>query len=158
MKKKASHLPVTRSGPSSIAELRTRIRTAGMRSTLARIAVLQALETAPTPVTHAELADTLVPQGYDKATVYRNLMDLTEARMVTCLELGDHVYRFELRRGSTDRGADHPHFLCIDCGKVACLDDVSVNISPAPGTKLSTISELTGVMLKGRCGVCRPEV
>lgn len=156
MRKKTTPVAVSRSGPSSIAELRSRIRTAGMRSTLARIAVLQALEASATPVTHAELADRLVPQGYDKATVYRNLMDLTEARMVTCLELGDHVYRFELRRNASGRGADHPHFLCVDCGKISCLDDVSVSISPAPGTRTSTISELTGVMLKGRCDVCRP--
>ena len=140
---------------ASISLFRDRIRKAGLRSTLARIAVLQELEAATTPLTHADLADKLVPQGYDKATVYRNLMDLTRADMVSKSELGDHVYRFELRRpGSHKHEADHPHFLCVDCGKVSCLADVSVHITPEPGTKASPIWQLTEVLLKGRCDDC----
>lgn len=140
---------------SSVAQLRDRIRAVGLRSTTARIAVLQALEGIVTPITHAELAEKLVPQGYDKATVYRNLMDLTEADMVSRSEHGDHVWRFELRREGTEHDADHPHFLCLDCGQVSCLADVTVSITPAPGSKNSTIDMIREVLLKGRCEDCR---
>jgi Fur family ferric uptake transcriptional regulator len=139
----------------SLAEVRDRIRRAGLRSTAARIAVMQRLEGATNPLTHAEIATALVPQGFDKATVYRNLTDLTEVGLVSRSELGDHVWRFELRRPTETHDGEHPHFLCVDCGEVTCLSDVTVNISPTPGSLRSKIGELTEVLLKGHCGRCK---
>ncbi|HEV3005498.1 MAG TPA: transcriptional repressor [Pirellulales bacterium] len=135
-------------------ELRTQIRAAGLRSTMARVAVLERLQTAAGPLSHADLADVLVPLGFDRATIYRNLIDLSEAGLVSRTELGDHVWRFELRSQGDQHVADHPHFVCVDCGEVSCLADVSVDISPTPGSKKSVIGELTEVLLKGRCGRC----
>lgn len=137
---------------SPLPEVRNRIRNAGLRSTSARIAVLQRLEGATTPLTHADIAHDLVPQGFDKATVYRNLMDLTDAGLVSRSEHGDHVWRFELKRSGEHHDPDHPHFLCLDCGAITCLSDVNVEITPSPGTKASHIRELTEVLLKGHCG------
>jgi Fur family transcriptional regulator, ferric uptake regulator len=71
-----------------VAELRALIRGAGLRSTSARIAVLQQLRQVDSPITHAELAEELVPLGFDKATIFRNLADLAEADLVTRTELG----------------------------------------------------------------------
>jgi Fur family ferric uptake transcriptional regulator len=137
-----------------VADLRTRIRSVGLRSTPARMAVLQALGEHTTPVTHAELAAELVPQGFDKATVYRNLIDLTDAGLVSRSELGDHVWRFELRRETGEHTGEHPHFLCIDCGEVSCLSDVDISISPLQGRKAAPIGQVTEVLLKGHCGRC----
>ena len=139
---------------STVAELRTRIRSTGLRSTPARLAVLQALEQRTTPVTHADLAGELVPQGFDKATVYRNLIDLTDAGMLSRSELGDHVWRFELRHHSARHTSEHPHFLCLDCGEVSCLSDVDIRISPTQGRKSSSIGKVTEVLLKGHCDRC----
>jgi Fur family ferric uptake transcriptional regulator len=139
---------------SSVAELRARIRDAGLRSTTARLAVIQKLEVSASPMTHGELADELVPLGYDRATVYRNLMDLTEAGLVARTELGDHVWRFELRTAGHEHAVEHPHFVCVDCGGVSCLSDVEISVSPRPGTKKSVIGELTEVLLKGKCERC----
>lgn len=135
-------------------ELRNRLRGAGLRSTLARVAVLEHLDASPSPLSHAELADALAPQGFDRATIYRNLIDLTEAGLVSRTELGDHLWRFETRRAGHDHAAQHPHFVCVDCGEVSCLADINVDISPSPGSKRSVIGELTEVLLKGRCGRC----
>jgi Fur family ferric uptake transcriptional regulator len=151
--------------PSTIADLRARIRGAGLRSTPARLAVLQALEQRSTPVTHADLAGELVPQGFDKATVYRNLIDLTDAGMLSRTELGDHVWRFELRQENDRHSGDHPHFLCLDCGEVSCLSDVEVQIASIDGKKSSGrhargkgsagIGRVTEVLLKGHCDRCQ---
>lgn len=140
--------------PPTPAELRDRIRKSGLRSTSARVAVLQKLEDATSPLTHADLADALAPLGFDKATVYRNLMDLSEVGLLSRSEHGDHVWRFELRRPGHHHDDQHPHFLCLDCGEVSCLEDVTVTISPPPGSKKSSIGELTEVVLKGHCGKC----
>lgn len=151
-----SSLPVVAPDRPSLADLQSRIREAGLRSTAARIAVLRELIEARTPVSHAELAEKLVPLGFDKATVYRNLMDLSEVGMVSRTELGDHVWRFELRRDGVGHNNDHPHFLCTDCGMVTCLSDVSVNLAAMLGGKHAPGMTVTEVLLKGRCGTCSP--
>ena len=85
---------------------------------------------------------------------YRNLMDLAEAGIVSRAELGDHVWRYEVRREGHEHSAEHPHFVCVDCGEVTCLTETSVDITPTPGTKKSSIGSLTEVLLKGHCGKC----
>ncbi|MEZ6048415.1 MAG: transcriptional repressor [Planctomycetaceae bacterium] len=75
--------------------LRILLKEVGLRCTSARIRVIQELKQASAPVTHAELADKLVPLGFDKATVFRNLVDMAEAGLLRRIELGDHVWRFE---------------------------------------------------------------
>ena len=82
------------SSAEDVATLQELLRGAGLRSTSARIAVLQCLRSAKSPLSHAELADELTPLGLDKATVFRNLSDLTDAGLVVRTELGDHVWRF----------------------------------------------------------------
>ncbi len=137
----------------SLDKVRTRLKEAGLRCTAARLWVMQQLIEATSPVSHADVADALAPKGFDRATIYRNLVELTEAGLVARIELGDHVWRFELRRvGHAD--LDHPHFVCVGCGEVSCLPSVSVAIQPLPGTKQSSIRDVTEILLKGHCGNC----
>lgn len=137
-----------------VADLKALLHKAGLRSTTARIAVLRQLRAAIVPLSHAELAKELVPTGLDRATVYRNLMDLAEANLAARVEVGDHVWRYELRRREHEHDIEHPHFVCVDCGRVQCLTQVKFEITPKPGTKASSISSLTEVLLKGHCGEC----
>ena len=151
----------------SLDAAKARLREAGLRCTAARLAVLAHLMEATGPKTHAEVSDSLTDRGFDRATIYRNLTELTESRIVSRVELGDHVWRFELRRGG-DHGQDHPHFLCTTCGEVSCLDGVNVAITPKPAAAKPkskpqrggpnsgqvTIGQVTEVLLKGRCDNC----
>lgn len=134
----------------SIDSLRGQLRAVGLRTTPARLAVMQELVSAESPITHAEMAERLSSQGFDRATIYRNLIELADVGLVFRVELGDHVWRFELRRSS----GEHPHFVCVDCGEVSCLPSGSVSLNPSPGAKHNAISEVTEVLLKGRCGQC----
>ena len=135
-------------------KVRERLRVAGLRCTAARLWVMQHLVDAHSQLTHAQVADSLEPSGFDRATIYRNLIELTEAGLLSRIELGDHVWRFEVRRVGAAASLDHPHFVCVQCGDVACLPTLSVNVKPAPGTKKSPIGEITEVLLKGRCEQC----
>jgi Fur family ferric uptake transcriptional regulator len=136
---------------------KARLREAGLRCTAARMAVLDHLMRTAGPKTHAEVAEALSDRGFDRATIYRTLTELTESRLVSRVELGDHVWRFEVKRPHTGKKAGgndaehHPHFLCTACGEVSCLDDVSIDISPK---KNSVIRAVTEVLLKGRCENC----
>ena len=148
--------------------VRALVRDAGLRCTPARLAVLQHLLRARGPKTHAEVAAALADRGFDRATIYRNLTELTEARLVSRMELGDHVWRFEIRRPQAGRGKkdEHPHFVCTSCGEVSCLEGVDVAITPKPGRSRRTggtksaqsaaggIGSVREVLLKGQCSQC----
>jgi Fur family transcriptional regulator, ferric uptake regulator len=143
-----------RSAESTALDLiRQQIRAAGLRSTTARLSVMKELIAARSPLSHAQMAERLDSKGFDRATIYRNLVELSEAGLVNRIDLGDHVWRFELRRGGDD-SAEHPHFVCVDCGEVSCLPTGSVSIKHAPGTRPAVISDVTEVLLKGHCGNC----
>ncbi len=138
-----------------IDEIRTLVRESGLRSTSARITVIQFLRQASSPLTHAEIAEDLTPLGFDKATVYRNLIDLADAGLVKRTELGDHAWRFELRDPNEAEDAQHPHFVCTECGSVSCLHDV--DFKPAQNKKWSEVGRVTEILLKGICHDCEDD-
>ena len=111
------------------------------------------LRTAPSPLTHAIVADHLASSGIDKATAFRNLNDMADAGLLRRTELGDHVWRFEaIDPGSHDQEA-HPHFLCVDCGAVTCLDDVK--LTSGSQRQSETVGKVTEILLRGHCNECR---
>jgi Fur family ferric uptake transcriptional regulator len=145
-------MPRQRANPDEVTAIRGALRSAGLRSTPARIAVLRELRRAAAPLTHGDLADKLVPLGFDKATVFRNLADLTEAELLHRTELGDHVWRFEVRDPDDPRNGAHPHFVCVDCGGVTCLGDME--FTAASRQRSRHIARITEILIKGHCAAC----
>lgn len=137
-------------------DLRDRIRARGLRATAPRIAVLQALARAGRPSTHADLATDLAPDGWDRATVYRNLVDLTEAGFVRRVDMGDHLWRFELLADGEEghEASEHPHFLCDACGEIACLPKDVVRLTPSPRGPRALRKKGVQIQIKGRCDRC----
>jgi Fur family ferric uptake transcriptional regulator len=116
---------------------------------------LQRLRQTKTPVSHADLFTELADQGFDRATIYRNLIDLTEAGLVSRTDVGDHVWRFEFRQeGQGGPQGEHPHFMCTDCGAVSCLPGVNVRISPTSGVPRALSAKNIEVQIKGLCDRC----
>jgi Fur family ferric uptake transcriptional regulator len=138
-----------------LVDYQERLRAAGLRSTSPRVAVLRELDAATAPRSHADLVEALGEEGYDRVTIYRNLTDLTEAGLVMRADLGDHVWRFELRRGpANSHPGTHPHFTCTDCGSVACLPAESVRLTPARGAPRSVSARSVDIQLRGLCDRC----
>ncbi len=130
------------------------IREAGLRATPARIAILQLLSNSTSPQTHSVVAEKLSPLGIDSATVFRNLNSMTRVGLLRRAELGDHVWRFEVVRDRhTGHDSAHPHFLCVDCGEVTCLDDVQLTASSQRVTE--RVGEVTEILVRGHCNQCR---
>jgi len=103
-------------------------------------------------MTHAEVAEELRDLGVDKATVFRNLNDMATAGLLRRTELGDRVWRFELNAHDDGHGAAHPHFVCVDCGTVSCMDEIKLT---AGSIRLSQeFGEVTEILLRGRCNDC----
>jgi Fur family ferric uptake transcriptional regulator len=134
-------------------QARDALKKAQLRCTTSRIAVLQFVSEATTPLSHADVADALVPAGYDKSTLYRCLVEMADAKILSRLELGDHAWRFAFQGGGDHHAEDHPHFVCIDCGKVECLPDVKVQVQSKKGLH-AAVPQITEVTLKGHCEAC----
>jgi Fur family ferric uptake transcriptional regulator len=138
----------------SVVELQQAIRAKGLRSTSSRVAVLARLNAAAAPLTHSEIFDAVAHRGFDRVTVYRNLIDLTEVGLVTRSDVGDHVWRFELKRATRGHSADHPHFVCTDCGDVSCLPDVDVRVVGHASAPKALATKRVEVQIKGLCDDC----
>jgi Fur family ferric uptake transcriptional regulator len=136
-------------------EIQKVLRAAGLRATQPRVAVLRELMAARSPLSHGDVADTLSGDGFDRATVYRNLMDLTEAGLARRSDIGDHVWRFELMTPESDHQEEtHPHFICGECGAVSCLPEDAVSVKPGRGTPRALKSRAVSVQVRGVCDSC----
>jgi Fur family ferric uptake transcriptional regulator len=112
--------------------LRDELRRVGLRATGPRVAVLKNLYAATSPVSHADLAIELSPDGWDRATVYRNLIDLTEAGILKRVDHGDHTWRFTLKKHAHVTNG-HAFFVCDVSGEITPLPENTVAITPSRG-------------------------
>lgn len=133
---------------NNIEDLKGLLRTHGLRATPARIAVLGLLVQSNRPLSHLEVTEVLEERGFEKSTLFRALGDMSEASLLRKLELGDHVWRFEVVQAEDTSG--HPHMLCVDCGSVQCLNDGQVELKAS--RSLGTIED---ILIKGHCKDCR---
>jgi Fur family ferric uptake transcriptional regulator len=146
---------------ATLEPLRTRLRRANLRATAPRIAVLRAMDAAGRPLSHAELFQVLGGDAaWDRATIYRNLSDLTDVGLLRRYDLGDHTWRFEpaaAHPGPTaDTGHAHAHFTCVDCGAVSCVDDVTLRVPDAATVPRALATSAVEIQLRGQCDACAP--
>jgi len=138
-------------------DLRTELREAGLRATPARVAVLGVLRDGGGPLTHGEVADRLEGRGWDRATIFRNLVALVDAGFVRRTDVGDHVWRFESlaedARGHRT-GHEHAHFLCTGCGEVTCMPELELKLPRGGQVPQSVRSRSVEVQLRGLCDDC----
>ena len=129
------------------------IREAGLRAKPAPIPIVQLLSNSTSPQPHSVVAEKLSPWGIDSATVFRNLNSMTQVGLLRRAELGDHFWRVEAIRVS-QHGHDsaRPHFLCVDCGEVTCLDVVQLTASSQRVTE--RVGEVTEILVRGHCNQC----
>lgn len=142
---------------STKADLKARLRESGLRATASRSAVLECMIAAQGPLTHADVCSRLAESGFDRATVYRNLADLTDAGLLRRSDLGDHLWRFELRAAEAhvEHASEiHPHFVCTECGTVACLPEGAVTVASVRGAPRSLKTGKVDIQVRGACNEC----
>ena len=129
------------------------IRGAGLRATASRVTVLDMLHRSNRPISHAEVVAELKAFTWDQSTLYRNLIDLSEAGLVRRSEVGDRTWRFEI---SCEHGhSDHiAHFLCRDCGDIACLPELIVAPKGSDRLPLALTRGEIEVQVLGSCDGC----
>ncbi|KYG60478.1 Fur family transcriptional regulator [Bdellovibrio sp. HCB117] len=100
-----------------IDSLNERVRKAGMKLTQQRTQMLKILLAHPDPISADEIFKKFDDKsdGMDLVTIYRILKKFEEAGIVSRLEFGDGVARFEL---ALESGHHHHHVICRQCQRV----------------------------------------
>lgn len=121
----------------------------GLRATIPRCLIIEALQSLGQPISHLELAEQLASAEIDHSTVFRNLVALVEFGLVRRIELGDRIWRYEWI-DPENGGGGHPHFVCSRCGQILCLAEGGpVRVSETPPSL-----HIEEVILRGLCSVC----
>ena len=69
------------------------------------------------------------------------------------MDLGDRVWRYELRGACRSDTDDHPHFLCEGCGNVSCLPALEVRAKNGAMPEALLGADFR-VRVTGRCATC----
>ena len=129
-------------------DLKRELRDAGLRATGSRVAVLRCVRQAARPVALAEVVELLGVEAADRATLYRNLVDLANAGLLHRAHLGD-AWRFE----GSDK--EHAHFVCTGCGTVECAPEVTLEVAQSGRASPQSIKRGAFlVQLHGLCDDC----
>lgn len=135
-------------------DIRDKIRTAGLRVTPPRVAVLGLLRRAKRALSCAEVVEELGEKEWDPATLFRNLVKLEEKGLAQVTSRIGGVARYEAALPG-DEPHVHPHFACRDCGIVSCIKGASLRLPPEPHWQRAL--QDADLQLVGRCPSCRGE-
>lgn len=132
--------------------MKQRLRASGLRTTAPRLAVLAVLSEARSPLSNTEVLERLGATDWDPATIYRNLIKLRDAGLAVVASRVEGIDRYALATADDD-GHKHPHFVCEDCGRVACLPAAVADAIRAEGRWAASV-RAAAVQLRGECPDC----
>lgn len=104
-------------------DLTTMIHEAGLRATDHRLHVLFCFSRAKQPMTVYDLTDLLRKKyNIDQATIYRNLISLTETGLIRKLDFNDGQSLYEFEDGRLS-----PQIICRKCKTVEKIEGVAID-------------------------------
>lgn len=107
------------------------LKSANLRRTSPRLAILHALLEAQSPLTQDQIAEQLGSDAPNKTTIYRTLMYLVEKDLVHKAYVEERTWHYELAH-HCGKHQCHPHFTCSQCQQTECLTDVHAPLVELP--------------------------
>ncbi|TAF95937.1 MAG: transcriptional repressor [Cytophagia bacterium] len=128
------------------------LKTYDLRHTGCREAILMAFYEQPTALSHGHLEE-LLPNLYDRVTIYRTLKTFVEKGIVHKV-LDEDGIRYALCKTACSHQHhhhDHVHFKCVACGQTTCLETIVIpQIALPNGYKSQEIN----LLVQGTCLSC----
>ncbi|MFL5738668.1 MAG: Fur family transcriptional regulator [Flavisolibacter sp.] len=92
-------------------------------------------------------------EKFDRVTVYRTLQTFVEKGIIHTIPTPDNSVRYALCKDCTEghHHDDHVHFVCTNCHKTICLDDI---VSPSIPLPRGYIADTVQVVINGICKDC----
>lgn len=133
-------------------QARTLLHERALRATAPRIAVLRLLAEAGSPLSYTDVLVRLGETDWDPATIYRNLVKLRDAGVASVVSRAGGSDRYSLVKPD-DGSHHHAHFVCDDCGRVACLPEELTASMSMKGPWAASIRKAM-IELRGECPDC----
>lgn len=104
-------------------------------------------------LTHADI-EKKAGDHFDRVTIYRTLQAFLEKGLIHSIPSADDSIRYAICKSECDEHGhhdDHVHFICDNCGKTICLENIHV-----PTVKLPAgyESKQIDVVVSGLCKEC----
>lgn len=100
----------------------------GLEATTNRLRILEAIGNNNYPLTAVDIFHIVERmQSINRVTVYRILDLLVEKKILEKLNVGSRAAHYGL--APNENHLPHPHFLCIRCGRMDCLNAESIAIN-----------------------------
>ena len=94
-------------------------------------------------------------ENFDRVTVYRTLQSFVEKGIIHLIPTKDNSIKYALCKDDCEAGHhhdNHVHFICDECSKTICLDDVTVPQVKLPKGFTPQHAEM---VVNGVCGECK---
>ena len=94
-------------------------------------------------------------ENFDRVTVYRTLQSFVEKGIIHLIPTKDNSIKYALCKDDCEAGHhhdNHVHFICDECSKTICLDDVTVPQVKLPKGFTPQHAEM---VVNGICGDCK---
>ena len=94
-------------------------------------------------------------ESFDRVTVYRTLQTFVEKGIIHLIPTTDNSIKYALCKNDCAPGHhhdNHVHFICGECEKTICLDDVNIPLVKLPKGFTPNRSEM---VVTGTCGECK---
>ncbi len=94
-------------------------------------------------------------ESFDRVTVYRTLQSFVEKGIIHLIPTKDNSIKYALCKDDCEAGHhhdNHVHFICDECSKTICLDDVTVPQVKLPKGFTPQHAEM---VVNGICGECK---
>lgn len=129
------------------------IKKAGLSLTEARKLILDIFISSPTALSHNDI-ENLMPEGFDRVTVYRTLQTFVQKGIVHHVPTTDNTILYALCKEECQSGHhhdNHVHFICTSCQTTNCLEEVTVPLVRLPkGFQLKKAE----MVIEGICDAC----
>jgi Fur family ferric uptake transcriptional regulator len=105
-------------------------------------------------LSHADI-ERKTGESFDRVTVYRTLQTFVEKGIIHLIPTTDNSIKYALCKNDCAPGHhhdNHVHFICDECNKTICLDDVNIPVVKLPKGFVPQHSEM---VVTGVCGECR---
>ena len=124
-----------------------------LSSTESRRKILTLFLNSGDALTHGDI-EKEVGEKYDRVTIYRTLQTFEEKGIIHTIPTADNSIKYALCKECEEghHHDDHVHFICTNCDKTICLDDV---VSPKIDLPTGYVAENVQVVIHGICKDCQ---
>ena len=139
---------------SEEARLESILKMKNLSITDGRKKILSLFVQSKDALAHADI-EKKAGEKFDRVTIYRTLQAFVEKGILHTIPTADNTILYALCKDCREghHYDDHVHFVCSNCNKTICLDDI---VSPQIQLPEGYIAHNVQVVINGICKDCSP--